>query len=307
MRESKHIIAHAAVPDPKTESIAAHLEVRLARELNSLLKTELQGPADSAVALGSRPLSAIFSPHLPTERVSIETAGAVGSIALDGFTAWPIFITYVGGHRDPYAPIYNKRQIEERLRDFYTHDTSKIRGAIGEAIRNVGQHGHELHEVGYHLCLFAPAALFVKEIDIGSAEGPANRILMAVVADEGGGMFDPERSILNGVGSMAGVDSMGMGIELESSLLYLVKSGKGEWCLFDPTRQINPDKYDSSCGYKRRKIGEDEKIERVAALDLPSPATGCQKIMFFAHPSASAEEVNAIREQLLSALMTLSR
>jgi hypothetical protein len=53
-------------------------------------------------------------------------------------------------------------------------------------------------------------------------------------------------------------------------------------------------------------IGEDEQIERVATLDLPAPTTGCQKIMFFAHPSASTEETQAIREQLLSALMSLA-
>ncbi len=219
IRESRAIIAHGVVPGPKTESIGAHLAVRITRELHSLLKSELEGPDDGAVALGARPLSKIFSPHLPVARVSIDEARAVGSVEVDGFTAWPIFIRYVGGSRDPYAPIYNDRQMEERLREFCTPGTSMVRGAIGEAIRNVGQHGHELHAVGYLMCSFAPAALFVKELVLGSGQGPAPSVLMAVVADEGGGISDPERSALHGIGSMAGVDSVGMGIELESSLV----------------------------------------------------------------------------------------
>lgn len=311
MTGSKIVIEHKPVPDPNTESIdarlEARLEVRLVRELRSLLKTELEGPQDGAVALGARSLCEIFAPHLPLERVSFDEARAVGGVEIDGYTAWPIFITYVGGYRDPCAPVYNSGQMEHRLREFYALGTSKVSGAIGEAIRNVGQHGHNLHEVGYHLCLFAPAALFVKEIELGRGDGTPNRILMAVIADEGGGISDPERSLLNGVGSIAGVDSVGMGIELQNSLLYPVKSSKGEWSLFDGTRQVNPDKYDRAHGYKRRKLGEDEKIARVSSLDLPAPAIGCQKIMFLAPPGATVEETHTIRQQLLSALRILSR
>lgn len=229
----------------------------------------------------------------------------MGSIEVGGVTAWPIFITYAGGYRSPYAPVYNHAQIEERLSEFYASNSSKIRGAIGEAIRNVGQHGHDYSAVGYEKCFFAPAALFVKEIPLGSK--PTSRILMAIVADEGGGISDPERSMLNGVGSMAGTDSVGMGYEMEGALLYLVKSTKGEWCLFDGTRQINPDKYDQSNGFKRRKIAEDEKIERFASLNLDAPSRGCQKIMFFAHPGASGEEVHEIHDRLSGALKALSR
>jgi hypothetical protein len=100
---------------------------------------------------------------------------------------------------------------------------------------------------------------------------------------------------------------VGMGIEMESSLLYIVKSRKGEWCLFDGSRQHNPDKYDASRNFKRRIIGEDEKIDRVSSLDLPAPSIGCQKIMFFAHPSATVENVQALRERLLSSLLTFGR
>ncbi len=301
---SNNIITHGPVPDPKDGSIAPDLEVRIARELRSLLSTELPDPHDNSVALGARSLSDIFAQTITTPSISLDEARAVRSIEVGGFTAWPIFITYAGGHRDPYAPVYNHAQIEDRLRDFYASNSSPIRGAIGEAIRNVGQHAHDYHAVGFERCFFTPAALFVKELPLGSE--PTSRVLMAVIADEGGGISDPERSMLNGVGSMAGVDSVGMGYEMEGALLYLVKSKKGEWSLFDGARQINPDKYDKSNGFKRRKIGEEEKIERVASIDLDAPSKGCQKIMFFAHPSATGEEVRDIHERLLGALKALS-
>jgi hypothetical protein len=302
---SNHVATHGSVPDPKQESIGPDLEVRIARELRSLLMTESRDPDDDVVALGARSLSDIFAQTLTTPSISLDEARAMASIEIGGFTAWPIFITYAGGHRDPYAPVYNHAQIEERLREFYASNSSKIRGAIGEAIRNVGQHGHDCHAIGHERCFFAPAALFVKELPLGSE--PTSRVLIAVVADEGGGISDPERSMLNGVGSMAGVDSVGMGYEMEGALLYLVKSTKGEWSLFDGARQINPDKYDKANGFKRRSIGENEKIERVALLDLEAPPKGCQKIMFFAHPSATSAEVQDIHERLLGSLKALSR
>lgn len=302
---SNNVVTHGPVPDPKDGSIGPDLEVRIARELRSLLTTTLPSPDGDVVALGARSLSDIFAQTITTPSISLDEARAVGSIEVGGFTAWPIFITYAGGYRDPYAPVYNHAQIEERLRDFYGSNSSPIRGAIGEAIRNVGQHAHDGHAVGYERCFFTPAALFVKEIPLGSE--PASRVLIAVVADEGGGISDPERSMLNGIGSMAGVDSVGMGFEMEGALLYLVKSRHGEWCLFDGARQINPDKYDKANGFRRRKIGEDEKIERVASLELDAPPKGCQKIMFFAHPSASGDEVREIHERLLDALKALGR
>ncbi len=304
-KTSNNVATYGSVPDPKDGSIGPDLEVRIARELRSLLTTESRDPDDNAVALGARSLSDIFAQTITTPSISLDEARAVKSIEVGGFTAWPIFITYAGGHRDPYAPVYNHAQIEERLREFYASNSSKIRGAIGEAIRNVGQHAHDCHAVGYDRCFFTPAALFVKELALGN--GSNSRVLMAVVADEGGGISDPERSMLNGVGSMAGVDSVGMGYEMEGALLYLVKSTKGEWSLFDGARQINPDKYDKANGFRRRKIGEDEKIERVASLDLDAPPKGCQKIMFFAHPSATSEEVRDIHERLLGSLKALSR
>jgi hypothetical protein len=302
---SNDVATHRSVPDLKQESIGPEVEVRIARELRALLATDVRCADDNAVALGARSLSDIFAQTITTPSISLDEARAVESIEVGGFTAWPIFITYAGGHRDPYAPVYNHPQIEERLRDFYGSNSSKIRGAIGEAIRNVGQHAHDYHAMGYERCFFAPAALFVKDLAFGS--GPTSRVLMAVVADEGSGISNPERSMLNGVGSMTGSDSLGMGYEMEGSLLYLVKSRQGEWCLFDGARQTNPDKYDTENGFRRRKIGEDEKIERVGSLDLDAPPKGCQKIMFFAHPSATEEEVRAIHDRLLVTLKALSR
>ena len=302
---SKNVATHGSVPDPKHESIGPTDGVLIARELRSLLTTELRDPDDNAVALGARSLADIFARTLTTPSLSVDEARTVESIEVGGFTAWPIFITYAGGYRAPYAPVYNHAQIEERLREFYSSNSSKIRGAIGEAIRNVGQHGHDYSAVGYGRCFFTPAALFVKELPLGSE--PTSRVLMAVVADEGGGISDPERSMLNGIGSMTGEDSVGMGYEMAGTLLYLVKSTKGEWCLFDGACQMNPDKYDKSNGFKRRTIAEDEKIERIASLDLDAPPKGCQKIMFFAHPGATEEEVRDIHKRLLVALKALGR
>jgi len=306
-RQSNSNVTHGAVPDPKQESLAPHFDIQLGRELRSLLKTKLDGADDSAVALGTRSLSDIFAANLPNQPLSLEAARSVASIQVDGFAAWPIFITYAGGYRDAHAPILNNVEMEQRLRQFYTAGASKIRGAIGEAIRNVGQHGHHHTVIGYHQCVFAPAAVLIKEIAFGKGDGPASRLLMAVVTDEGSGISNPQRSMLHGVGSMAGVDALGMGIEMTNCLSYLVKSSKGEWCLFDGSRQANPEKYEGSNSFKTRTIGEKEKIERVACLDLPAPPKGCQKVMFFAHPSATDLEVREIRERLLTALETMQR
>jgi hypothetical protein len=48
-------------------------------------------------------------------------------------------------------------------------------------------------------------------------------------------------------------------------------------------------------------------VKRVAAIDLPAPPGGCQKILFFAHPSATADEARGIQAALLSALEPLRR
>lgn len=305
LESSNNVVARGTVPDPKHGSIGPNTEVLIARALRSLLTTTVPESDDNAVALGARSLADIFAGKLTTPSLSVDEARAVGSIEVGGFTAWPIFISYVGGCRNPYAAVYNQAQVDERLCEFHVPSSSKIRGAIGEAIRNVGQHGHDYSAVGYERCFFAPAAIFVKELAFGGEA--TSRVLMAVVADEGSGISDPERSMLNGVGSMAGTDSVGMGYEMEGALLYLVKSTKGEWCLFDGARQINPDKYDPSNGFKRRTIADDEKIERVASLDLDAPSRGCQKIMFFAHPGASGEEVRDIHGRLFGALKALGR
>ena len=306
-RHSPGTNTRESVPDPRREALVPDFEVRLARELRSLLATKLNGPDDTSVALGSRSLSEIFGKRVPSQAISIEEARSTGCLQVGGFSAWPIFITYAGGHRDPYAPVYNIKEVESKLRGFLTSGPSAIRGGIGEAIRNVGQHGHAHPLVGYHRCSFAPAALFVKEFSIDTDGGRPHRALMAVIADEGSGISDPGRALVNGVGEIGGDDALGLGVELKSSLLYLVKSSKGEWSLFDTTRQTNPDKYDKENGFRTRAIGSHERIDRVSSLDLPAPPRGCQKILFFAHPSASAADVDDLRAKLLSALSAIQR
>lgn len=295
------------VPEARHESKGPGFEVELVRELRLLLKDHRDGPHDEAVALGTRSLSEIFAQTVPAAPLTLDAARSVTSIEIGGFTAWPIFITYGGGHRDPYAAVYNSKQMEEKLADFFTAGASDIRGGIGEAIRNVGQHGHHQRLVRYDECLFAPAALFVRELSLDSDAADSQRILMAMITDEGSGIGDPERSLLNGVSGIGGDASVGMGREMSSCMLYLVKSRAGEWCLFDDSRQTNPDKYENPYSFKRRAIGVDEKIERIASLDLPAPPKGCQKIMFFAHPGATAEDVKTVHDRLLSALSMIAR
>jgi anti-sigma regulatory factor (Ser/Thr protein kinase) len=301
-KQSRQAVTNEVVPDSRHESTGPGFEVGFVRELRSLLKDHLDGADDSAVALGARSLSEIFAGTVPPHSVTPDAARSIGSVEIGGFTAWPIFITYAGGHRDAYATVYNSKQMEQRLVEFYTPGASSIRGGIGEAIRNVGQHGHNHYVVRYDECSFAPAALFVREISFRSAVGAHHRILMAMVTDEGSGIGDPERSLLNGVSGLGGDASLGMGIEMSSCLVYLVKSRAGEWCLFDRTRQENPDHYETRQSFKRRAIGADEKIERLATLDLPAPPKGCQKIMFFAHPSATAQDMKEVYDHILSAL-----
>ena len=306
-KQSNRAAARDSVPDPRQESIAPEFEVSLVRELRSLLTDRLEGPHDRSVALGARSLADIFARTVPAHTIPVEAARSVGRLEVGGCIAWPIFITYAGGHRDPYAAVYNHKQIEQSLRAFYTTGASTIRGGIGEAIRNVGQHGHDWRAVGFGQSCFGPAALFVREFAIPAEGRPPHRILMAMVADEGPGIANPERSILNGVSGLGGDASLGMGVEMNAALLYLVKSRKGEWCLFDGARQVNPDKYTSKNDFNCRVIGDDEKIERLATLDLPAPPKGCQKIMFFPHPSATADDKRMMHGRLLAALEAIQR
>lgn len=308
LRESSGPIQKGITPDPRGESLSPNFGVSLVRELRSLLKAERDGPDDRAVALGARPLATIFEGALSSDRLSIDTASKVRGVEVGGFTAWPIFITYGGSsHRGTYVPIYNHEQIENKLKDFHGSGPSSVRGSINEAIRNIGQHGHRQHSVPYGECRFAPAALLTREISVDGGAGVTHRVLMAVVTDEGPGISHPERSMLNGVGSGGGDDALGMGVETKGSLLYLVKSTQGEWSLFDGLNHSNPDKYAGAKTFNTRQIGADEKIERVAAIDLPAPSVGCQKIIFFAHPAATADEARAIQAALLSALEPLNR
>lgn len=308
IRESKGPIHNGIMPDPRSEALSPTFGVSLVRELRSLLKTERDGAGDPAVALGARPLATIFGDAISSDGPSVDIASAVRGVEVGGFTAWPIFITYGGSsHRGIYVPIYNWEQIESTLKEFYGSGPSSIRGGINEAIRNIGQHGHRQHSVAHGECRFAPAALLTRELSVAGSDGVTHRVLMAVVTDEGPGITHPERSMLNGVGSGGGDDAIGMGVETKGSLLYLVKSNQGEWSLFDGLNHSNPDKYSGAKTLNTRPIGADEKVERVAAIDLPVPSVGCQKIIFFAHPAATADEARGIQASLLSALEPLRR
>jgi anti-sigma regulatory factor (Ser/Thr protein kinase) len=305
LRESKGPIQNGITPDPGSASLSPNFGVSLVRELRSLLKTERDGPADPAVALGARPLATIFGDAISSNGLHVDKARNVTAVEVGGFTAWPIFITYSGSStHDRYAPTYNINQIDATLKDFYGPGLRSTRLGIHEAIRNVGQHGHRQHDVKFGECRFAPAALLTRELSVDGGDGVRHRVLMAVVTDEGPGITSPERSMLNGIGSGFGHDTEGMGVELKNSLLHLVKSNQGEWSLFDGLHHSNPNKY-ASKNLDTRRIGEDEKVKRITAIDLPAPSQGCQKIMFFAQPSVTSEESRRIQSALLEALEPL--
>jgi hypothetical protein len=278
------------------------LEVQLRKELHELLKPTLEGPHDRAVALSGRPLSEVFARSVPLTPISLEEARGSTCISIGGYNAWPIFVT--PGYRNTFAAVFNRADLEKTFPDYFPAAASTIRGGIGEAVRNIGQHGYRDDARMLGLwdgeALFTSAALLVKEIEVTNPRGDPHRLLVAVVADEGRGMRDPQWSLLDGAGE--GEDHEGMGVELKASLIYLVKASSGEWSLFDGLSASVPSKYVSPESFHDREIGRDERVPRVSAVDLPAPRQGCQKIAVYAHPKTSPEDAKEIVSLLIGAL-----
>ena len=286
-------------------SITPSVDVLFQRELHHLLKANLEGPQDTSVALSARPMSKVFGGAIPTGTIPLEEARGVSHISVDGYKAWPIFVT--PGYRNTLAAVVNRQELEKEFPDYFPAGISEIRGSIGEAVRNVGQHGHGDTRANDALLFdqarFASAGLFVKEISFSTTSTSSHRVLMVVVADEGRGLPNPEWSMLDGVG--VGDDHEGMGVELRGALVYLVKASKGEWSLFDGLRASVPTKYVSANSSHQREIGDDERVSRVSSVDLPAPARGCQKIALYAHPTTSREDAQEIQARLFAALKSV--
>jgi hypothetical protein len=232
----------------------------------------------------------------------VEEAERFPSAPLGDYVATPIFAT--PGYQNTFAAVFNRSYLEASFPEYFPPESSSIRGSIGEAVRNVGQHGvsndPRFHRAGYGECLFASAALFVRELALRSQEGRAHRILVALVTDEGPGVHDPERSMVDGVGN--GEDYEGMGVELGGSLLYLIKARHGEWSLFKGAQEQERDKDCEGSWSACRNLSDDERVSRVCAVDLPASEKGCQKILVFAHPSVPMSEMRDLKERLMGVL-----
>jgi len=126
-----------------------------------------------------------------------------------------------------------------------------------------------------------------------------HRALLAVVTDEGRGIYDPERSMVDGVG--IGEDYEGMGVELRGSLLYLITSARREWSLFQGA-QGEEREPPSAAALSPQEVFADARIPRISAVDLPAPTGGCQKVLIFAHPEASMNDVRELQGLLIGAL-----
>jgi hypothetical protein len=286
------------------KSVEPSAETLLFRELRELLKGKLDGPEDSAVAISARPMTDIFRSVMPHGLIALDHARQFPSVRIGEYEAYPIFATT--GYRHAYAGVFNRDDIERRFNDYFPAPVSRIRGGIGEAVRNVAQHGiangPSCGVVKEGEAFFASAGLFVRELRIhGTARTPI-RVLMALVSDEGKGIANPERSILDGVGNGAGEGCEGMGVELNASLIYIAKASTGEWSVFDGLHASIPTQYIPGTLFRRREVGPDERIDRVCAVDLPAPATGCQKIMFFSLPNATSEQDEEATRIILNAL-----
>lgn len=229
---------------------------------------------------------------------------------VSGFHAWPVFLGLRYGTVE--GAMYNRTALEQSFPDYFPEGIpSQIRSAIGEAVRNIGQHGHR-YQRGYpgyphDVAVFAPGCVFAQEIHTQDLVGQFHRMLIVMVSDEGQGVAKPQESILHGVGDMFGRDHLGMGHELEGTLLYLVKSrvenSGGEWLLFDGlhTKQVVPE-HSRSDGWGRSAVGP--LIEPLHAVDLPKPPLGCQKIMFFGYPDGNSE---ATFEEVRKAISQLAK
>ena len=287
-------------------ALAPDFTVTMVRELSGLLG-RFGDAASGATVSGQSALALLFGTEIAQSRASYKDAQKSEGVTVGNFKAWPVFIT--DGWRGVEAAVFNREGIERTFAEFFPNSSSEIRGGIGEAVRNIGQHGHHqrgMFMAGSEESRFAPGGVFLQAMTYPTDDGRHLPVLVAVVADEGAGLASPSTALVDGHGdSGRGSQHEGLGVEFRASLVYVVRAQSGEWQLYDRSACDSPIR----SGVKR--------IEPVCSLNLPHVERGCQKVMFFVPPLTEKQsqdpqavhqnvlDEEAVRKGILRALETL--
>jgi len=250
------------------------------------------------------PLKAVFGSSLSNETLNVADARKYLGTSYGDFMATPIFLT--AGWRNVPAPILNEDVVRRVCQSFVEPDgSSPVQTVIGEACRNVGQHGgRNLEGLRHGVARFAPGGVFMKQLACLDSDKVTHRALLCMVADEGIGISNPSLSLLDGVGGMGGEDHRGMGVELARSLVTLIKSNEGRWFLYDGLNH-NRDGARPPAIITQGRVPKSQWVKPLAEVELPAVGKGCQKIFLFAHPQADKqflfkEVVNALAVSAVS-------
>lgn len=243
----------------------------------------------SVRALAAIPrLSSVFGGAIGQEALTVADAQKDFGTKYGEFTATPIFLT--AGWRNVPSPVYHQDIVRQMGRSFAeVGGRSAVETVIGEACRNVGQHGgRDSGALRHGMARFGPGGIFMKHLVCKDSSQSAHGVLLCMVADEGSGIANPSLSLIDGVGGMGGEDHRGMGIELAGSLLTLIKSNEGRWFLYDGlnhNRNVNA----PCAGVAQGRIPRSQWVKPLAEVELPKGEKGCQKIFLFAHQQADRQ------------------
>jgi hypothetical protein len=224
---------------------------------------------------------------------------ATTGLAADGFSVIPISIVRSKVSTNHFEAEYDRSSVFKLTQDFESV-------SISESVRNVYQHGHPFrtHDKKEGIIQGAHAAIALKELRIPSKNGELSRVLLVSVMDSGPGIQDPAYQLVDGNGAIGrGENHCGMGHELKHSLIYIVRSTRPEWLVFDGVRYSElrnwPQSVDQWLPESRHT-----KIAPEGKLDLPRPPhpEGCQKILFCYTKDSTPEERASLREIILDVL-----
>ena len=254
----------------------------------------LQGPAPgfdielirSLIRLAEIPkLSRLFGGESWRNDVSVADVKTIPGVSYHGFHVAPVFLK--GGWRNVPAPLINERAVGASARPYLKTGLGSV---VMEACRNIGQHAYQgPSTIGSGIARFAPGAVFTREFRFLDEKGRTQQIVMCMIADEGPGIANPSRSILDGVGNALGENHRGMGAELSRSLLGILKSRDGRWLVYDGLNH----KRQSAAEYLRNQKRDPPSrswVKPIGEVDLPERVGGCRKIFFFSHPQSDPFE-----------------
>ncbi len=231
----------------------------------------------------------LFKERVRADVMPEDAVQSMESVMFGSFRVWPIFLD--AGWRGVPGAIYNKRDMEREFPEYLSNDpAAKVPSGIAEAARNVDQHGRVMEQyppLG-GVC-FAPGAIFLDELSLLDNRNQAHKFLIGMVSDQGSGLADPSLSLLPGVGSPWGENHNGMGYELGSCVLMIVRSREGRWLLFDGLHH-DPSTLSRVKAPYRDIVG----IPHIAELKLLPGTEGCQKIFIFQHPQGDGELLSTI-------------